>query len=72
MGPDGAPRPPESVGASHGRRRRILPHLQDALEKRPRGQDDADYNQKKINVNMVECKIIVPDGCDRRPAVIYC
>src|SRR3954462_13370409 len=56
VGPDGNPGPPESVGANHGRGRRIRPAwvtpprpsfrsvpLQSALEKRPStGQDGSD------------------------------
>ena len=46
MGPDGYPRPPESVLARQGRGRRIRPHHQDASRWRPR----ADRTKRAYNV----------------------
>ncbi|MEH2469360.1 hypothetical protein V1281_001390 [Nitrobacteraceae bacterium AZCC 2161] len=46
VGPDGYPRPPESVGASHVRRRRLPPHFKNASRSAPHGRDREDYNQE--------------------------
>ena len=48
VGPDGYPRPPESVAANHGRGRRIQLHSQNASRSAPREQDGEEYSQENF------------------------
>ena len=71
-GPGRFPVPPESVGASHVRRRRILPRSRTPHEAPLVGQDGMEYSHKR-NVVKPRVSLTLPGrGAGRRPMAASC